>query len=114
MALPTALDAQTVHRNQFQAVVAANLPLCREHFRLVLRLDAFPTTEPGQFIQIACREIDENYSSDRELEWAPGKPLGFEGRELMAPLAMLRRPFSLAGRRDTPDGVELDVIHRVV
>jgi dihydroorotate dehydrogenase electron transfer subunit len=30
------------------------------------------------------------------------------------PSAMLRRPFSLAGRRDTDSGVELDVIHRVV
>src|SRR5581483_3361681 len=27
---------------------------------------------------------------------------------------MLRRPFSLAGRRDLPGGVELDLIHRVV
>jgi dihydroorotate dehydrogenase electron transfer subunit len=34
--------------------------------------------------------------------------------DLLSPLAMLRRPFSLAGRRDTPRGVELDVIHRVV
>ena len=34
--------------------------------------------------------------------------------ELQAPLAMLRRPFSLAGRRDTGSHVELDIIHRVV
>jgi dihydroorotate dehydrogenase electron transfer subunit len=32
----------------------------------------------------------------------------------MAPLALLRRPFSLAGRRDFPDRAELDVIHRIV
>ena len=29
-------------------------------------------------------------------------------------MAMLRRPFSLAGRRDVPGAVELDIIHRVV
>ena len=36
------------------------------------------------------------------------------GGELAGRTAMLRRPFSLAGRRDTADGVELDLIHRVV
>jgi dihydroorotate dehydrogenase electron transfer subunit len=34
--------------------------------------------------------------------------------ELSAPLALLRRPFSLAGRSDTAGGVELEIIHRVV
>ena len=34
-------------RGQFTATVAANVPLCREHFRLTLRLDHFPPTEPG-------------------------------------------------------------------
>ena len=34
--------------------------------------------------------------------------------ELSGPMAYLRRPFSLAGRRDTPDGAELEFIHRVV
>lgn len=36
------------------------------------------------------------------------------GNELLAPEAFLRRPFSLAGRRDVSGRVELDIIHRVV
>lgn len=36
------------------------------------------------------------------------------GMELSGPLAFLRRPFSLAGRRNLSDRVELDIIHRIV
>jgi dihydroorotate dehydrogenase electron transfer subunit len=104
-----------LHRDQFTATVIANIPLCREHFKLVLRVaEAFPKTEPGQFVQLACREPRADYSPETEFEWAEGQTLGIEGQELMSPLAFLRRPFSLAGRRDVSGGVELDVIHRVV
>lgn len=104
-----------LHRDQFRASVLANQPLCREHFRLVLRVDRFPATEPGQFVQLSCRNPIADLSPDRELEWQPGDRLQLSGVELMAPQAMLRRPFSLAGRRDFADGwVELDLIHRVV
>jgi dihydroorotate dehydrogenase electron transfer subunit len=103
-------------RSQFSAVVAANVPLCREHYRLELLLPEFPPTEPGQFIQIACRDMDVEDWLDTECEhdWAPGTKPHLLGRELQSPLATLRRPFSLAGRRDTPDGVILEIIHRVV
>src|SRR4051812_14709945 len=105
------------HRDQFPARVVANVPLCREHFRLVLRVDAsFPPTDPGQFVQLSCRPPDGEYAREREVEWslAAGRPPQLGGHELDRPLALLRRPFSLAGRRDTPTGVELDIIHRVV
>ena len=101
-------------RGQFAARVAANLPLCREHFRLVLRLEQFPATRPGQFIQIACRDLDSDYGAMPEFDWQPGVVPPDSALELEGPLALLRRPFSLAGRRDTPAGVELDIIHRVV
>jgi dihydroorotate dehydrogenase electron transfer subunit len=101
-------------RGQFEATVATNVPLCREHFRLVLRLPSFPATEPGQFIQVACRDLAENYSQLPEIDWEPGALPRLEATELAGPLAMLRRPFSLAGRRDDHGGVELDLIHRVV
>jgi dihydroorotate dehydrogenase electron transfer subunit len=114
MIAPT-LDRQSPPpRSQFIAVVAENLPLCREHYKLILRLEAFPQTEPGQFVQVACRDMDANYSPETELDWQPGMTLDLEGRELMSPLALLRRPFSLAGRRDGAGGVELDLIHRIV
>lgn len=101
-------------REQFVCTVLGNVPLCREHYRLVLGLREFPATDPGQFIQIAGRDLDIDYNPEREIDWEPGRAPDVRGKELMTPLAMLRRPFSLAGRRDTPDGVELDIIHRVV
>src|SRR5438270_11540509 len=104
----------TGRRGQFVARVVANQPLCREHFRLVLGLERFPPTEPGEFVQRAWRDLDFNDSPECEVEWTEGRPLDVTGRELMSPLGMLRRPFSLAGRRDLPGRVELDVIHRVV
>ena len=83
-------------RGQFVSRVLANIPLCREHFRLVLGVDSsFPETQPGEFIQVACRDLDADYNG------TPG--------------AFLRRPFSLAGRTGRPDcTVELHLIHRVV
>jgi dihydroorotate dehydrogenase electron transfer subunit len=101
-------------RGQFEATVTANVPLCREHFRLVLRLEQFPTTEPGQFVQVACRDLGNQYCDTVEYDWEPGKMPASHGMELASRLALLRRPFSLAGRRDVDGGVELDLIHRVV
>jgi dihydroorotate dehydrogenase electron transfer subunit len=103
-------------RGQFESRVLANIPLCREHYRLVLGLQAFPTTEPGQFIQVSCRDPQIDYSCEAELDWNEGRPLSDPaGVEFMSPLALLRRPFSLAGRVDRADGtVELHLIQRVV
>jgi dihydroorotate dehydrogenase electron transfer subunit len=72
-------------RGQFDCTVVSNNVLCREHYRLVLSLPSFPPTQPGQFLQMAT-----------------------------GPQTILRRPFSLAGRRYGVEGVELDIIHRVV
>jgi dihydroorotate dehydrogenase electron transfer subunit len=104
-------------RDQFVCRVAANVPLCREHYRLVLVVDSFPPTEPGQFVQVSCRDLDANYNPEREHAWQVGA--GVSGAapapELASPLAFLRRPFSLAGRVDRPaGGVELHLIQRVV
>jgi dihydroorotate dehydrogenase electron transfer subunit len=101
-------------RQQFDALVKENVSLCREHFRLVLSLNRFPATRPGQFIQVACRQFDLEEPADVEIEWHPGQRIEPVNRELLGPLAVLRRPFSLAGRRDTSTGVELNIIHRVV
>jgi dihydroorotate dehydrogenase electron transfer subunit len=131
-----------VSKGQYRATVAANVALCREHYRLELGLTDFPGTEPGQFVQIGCRELDEAPGAEdksREFltggngdngviqdsssvtsvsscsktsslfpEWHPTDP------DLAASRAVLRRPFSLAGRRDEGGGVILEFIHRVV
>ena len=101
-------------RDQFLATVVENRLLCREHYRLTLHLPEFPPTAPGQFIQVACRDTGLDYSPAREIEWSEGQPLSPLGTELMQPLAYLRRPFSLAGRTDGPDGVRLELIQRTV
>jgi dihydroorotate dehydrogenase electron transfer subunit len=121
---------QTSRRQQFVTTVLANESLCRDHYRLTLGLPQFPPTQPGHFIQISCRDLDQDYSPEQEMDWRDDRPLDARsapstssgqassgqacGIELMSPLAMLRRPFSLAGRRDTASGVELDIIHRIV
>ncbi len=110
----TSPTATSSTRGQFDARVFVNQPLCREHFKLILVVADFPPTRPGQFVQLACRDLSADYNPQTEIDWQPGTPLGLEGRELQSPVALLRRPFSLAGRRDTSGGVELDIIHRVV
>jgi dihydroorotate dehydrogenase electron transfer subunit len=97
-------------KNQFIAEVAANHPLCRDHYRLVLRVDRFPRTRPGQFIQIGCSEIRMGDDPLLEYDWVPGRSAERHEYDLGSRNALLRRPFSLAGRR----GDELDIIHRVV
>jgi dihydroorotate dehydrogenase electron transfer subunit len=101
-------------RDQYLSKVVENVPLCREHYRLLLGLPEFPPTEPGQFIQISCRDREGLYNCERELDWRTGEPLDGLGVELLHPLAYLRRPFSLAGRSDEAEGVRLEIIHRVV
>jgi dihydroorotate dehydrogenase electron transfer subunit len=101
-------------RGQFTATVVANQPLCREHFRLILSLAQFPPTAPGHFIQIACDDIQANDASQPDIDWQPGTNIHLQNRELLESRAVLRRPFSLAARRDISGHVELDIIHRVV
>jgi len=101
-------------RGQFEATVKANSPICREHFRLILKVADFPPTDPGQFVQVACRDLGRNYCDVTEYDWNPQAMPKLDATELASPLAMLRRPFSLAGRRDVDGAVELDLIHRVV
>ncbi|HEX4125076.1 MAG TPA: hypothetical protein VHY37_10160, partial [Tepidisphaeraceae bacterium] len=103
-------------RSQFVGRVAANVPLCREHYRLSLRVADFPPTEPGQFVQLACRDVERDYSasSDGERTWEGDLPFLAEQPELREPMAVLRRPFSLAGRREVGGETEIDIIHRVV
>src|SRR5262245_53645846 len=49
-------------RGQFISTVAQNIPLCREHFKLILEVEAFPPTRAGQFIQISCRSVEDTAS----------------------------------------------------
>src|SRR5437870_3343326 len=86
-------------RGVFLARVKSNVPLCPEHYRLVLEVQDFPPSRPGQFVQILC-----------------AAPL--QRDHLSA--TFIRRPFSIGGLRrepvDRPERgmYELDIYHRVI
>jgi dihydroorotate dehydrogenase electron transfer subunit len=99
-------------RGIYDARVLRNHPVCREHYVLTIGMTSFPPTRPGQFLQVLCRDQDDPI--DRVLEWMPGERPAIAGRDLRAHDAFLRRPFSIAGRRQTGQGVEIDLIGREV
>lgn len=119
---PHRTDHDTHNRSRFDAEVEFNRPLCQEHYQLRLRIDPdggiFPSTRPGQFIQLGCRPpngtADMNRLLGREFEWTPGQRPRVDQPEVCDRLALLRRPFSLAGRGDDERGTWIEVIHRVV
>jgi len=117
---PSRLPSPAVRsRGRFDAAVVFNRLICREHYLLRVRIpEGFPATQPGQFVQLGCRPPDRAIDMDRLLsaqhEWTAGQRVVPEQPELCGRLAMLRRPFSIAGRGDDPQGSWIEVIHRVV
>ena len=105
---------ESVRRSQWVAEVVENVAVCREHYRLVLKVDGFPPTDPGQFVQLSCSELETGSTGDLEITWSEGRPLEAGLSELNGRSAFLRRPFSLAGRRDRGKEVQLEFIQRVV
>lgn len=95
------------------AEVMGNRRLCRDHFRLSLRLHSFPPARPGQFVHLSPELVaTDRY---RVVEWKGDKALTEWRAEMEQP--MLRRAFSIAGLRrpfTASDGAEIDIIHRVV
>ena len=111
---PATIPPMLKARSQFVADVLSNRSLCKDHYRLTLSLPEFPASGPGQFVQVACRNPQTDYSIAHEITWSPGDQVAVEGLELRSPLSLLRKPFSLAARRDISGRVELDIIHRTV
>ncbi|MGC8624312.1 MAG: dihydroorotate dehydrogenase electron transfer subunit [Phycisphaerae bacterium] len=114
-------------RGEFAATVVMNQLLCRAHYRLTLRVKHFPPSEPGQFVQVLCSPATVSELSPlapfaetmelRELSWELGlPPPRFHEPYLLGSQPFLRRPFSLAGRRDDPTAgyTDIDLIYRVI
>lgn len=104
-------------RGLFNGQVIVNEKICREHYLITIMIpleEGFPESVPGQFVQLGCAPVDAADVEDRLIEWEPGENPSFENPELVNTLAFLRKPFSIAGRRDAEHGVELDFIYRVV
>ncbi len=93
--------------------VLENRLLCKGHYFLRLGGREFPPTKAGQFVQLQCR-IPGEQSGWTEVEVPPAGWPKLTGRELTEGEPILRRPLSLAGRRDTEFDVELDIIYSVV
>ncbi|HVT81398.1 MAG TPA: dihydroorotate dehydrogenase electron transfer subunit [Phycisphaerae bacterium] len=109
-------------RGSFAATVRENRHLCTDHYRLILSLERFPASSPGQFVQLDCRDpaVTETQAqpdtTPHEFEWGPGaKRPALSDADFLGPIAYLRRPFSIADHRVLSDGsAEIDIIHRVV
>jgi dihydroorotate dehydrogenase electron transfer subunit len=89
------------------AHVVANRRLCRDHYRLTLRVASLPPARPGQFVHLcpdSYNAEDHDASDERSRkDWVGAFHL-----------PMLRRAFSIAGLGRSRDGVDVDVIYRVV
>ncbi len=100
-------------RGVFSAKVLENNQLCLDHYQLVLQLEAFPPCRAGQFVTVRCGQV-EPIQAPREIQWQAGQLPELYGPELTGRQPLLRRPFSLAGRRDVGGKVELEIIHHVI
>ena len=84
-------------RGQFDSKVVSQKKLGREHVQIQLSFGSMAgavmaKTKPGQFVQVACRDIDNP-------------------REQMP---LLRRPFSLAGVESKGDETVVDIIYQLL
>lgn len=121
MTTPTTFSKHTDDpvRGLYPAQVEISRPICREHYLLRLRTHGrFPATSPGQFIQLGCRPVANAMATEAlmggEWDWVPGSLPQVRQVDVCERLAILRKPFSLAGRGDDAQGSWLEIVHRVV
>ncbi|UCE60169.1 MAG: dihydroorotate dehydrogenase electron transfer subunit [Phycisphaerales bacterium] len=92
------------------ATIVANEAVCREHLRITLRRPELPPSHPGQFVHISPEvSPPPEYPAAQGDSWHPG-----EEWSAIPHTPMLRRAFSVAGLRRGDDGIDIDVIYRVV
>ncbi len=107
---------ETTNRNTRCAApanVTAVRHVCREHVLIEMTAPAHPSSSPGQFIQIRCR--NEDAAADQVLEWSEAEFPRVTGRDFDQQQAFTRRPFSIADRWMGADGTpRLAVISRAV
>ena len=103
---------QQLARNVHVGTVVRNQVVCRDHQRLTFRVDAFAEAAPGQFVHV-CPESDASeLEGYRMIEWNDIPPA--MSPEVVAPPPMLRRAYSIADLRPTAEGIEIDILFRVV
>jgi len=106
-------------RHRLDGRVIFNRLICREHYLLRLGIEGeLPPTRPGQFVQLGCRP--PNGHMDMPALLGESDAIATEAwprlhqPELCGPMALLRRPFSLAGRGRDEQGDWVEIVHRVV
>lgn len=86
---------------------------CSEHVWIECVADGFPSSTPGQFAQLRCRE--ETADDERETTWPTDGFPPLHGEEWRVDTPLLRRPFSIADRwEDAEDRTHLVFISRNV
>ena len=101
------IQSQRSQPGLFMARVVSNSRICREHFRVTLRISDFPAAAPGQFVHILCRnagDSDANGNTPGTSEWRTGAALS----------PLLRRPFSIGGLRRNSNQCDIEIVGRVV
>lgn len=103
---------QQLARNVHVGAVVQNRTVCRDHQRLTIRVDTFAASAPGQFVHV-CPESDLDEGGDyRVIEWSDDPPV--VSGSVISPPPMLRRAYSIADLRQTNEGIEIDILFRVV
>jgi dihydroorotate dehydrogenase electron transfer subunit len=108
-----AATSQPTQRGVFTGRALSNRPICDDHYRLTIGLEAFCATRPGQFVQLQCRRQGEQIGW-REAAWSADRPPQLTQAELTDREPLLRRPFSLADDRRRGRRAEIDIIYRVI
>ena len=83
-------------------VLACN-PLCHDHVGIELAVTAFPSSNPGQFLQLRC--CDSDAAATEELDWPPDGLPSLTGADIKDKAAYLPRPFSIADHWMAVDGM---------
>lgn len=85
---------------------------CREHVQIQFRVESFPRSTAGQFLQVAC--ADSNPQADAVHDWSEGTFPSLNTIKRDAQHAFLRRPFSIANRSDQNGATVLEIISRAI
>jgi dihydroorotate dehydrogenase electron transfer subunit len=95
------------------ACIASSETICRQHVVLEFTLPTFPSSAPGQFLQLLCRD-----ARDADLgvqSWPTDGFPSLPAEDLAGGEPFLRRPFSIADHWGGADGLaHLRVISRAV
>jgi dihydroorotate dehydrogenase electron transfer subunit len=93
-----------------KGAVVHNRNFCRDHYRMTMRVPHFDDARPGQFVHLCPSATSTDPYHIEDDPWAASHDSWLS--DWKSPL--LRRAFSVAGLVRRGDGVDVDVMYRVV